>query len=238
MFQYKDIHWIWQQESHDILAFPFCLVNFLPRAASGEKEIWQMRSEWIIQGGVRGCFRKPSLQGIHYLCSSNALNIYLDVTHLYRYSFIPGPFGLCQTLGESLIHAKFHETQNKTNPLNWAWPRITRADQSHYSFKVGQVKSVRFHWCGCHNHKALRWKLIIIWAGCLDKSMTGSPRWMRGKYGRALSFHLFLHLFDNHDIGGCFAPALATSIRDVHGIIWNPGDVPGFSHRSSLTPSS
>lgn len=154
---------------------------------------------------------------------------------------MPGPFGLCQTLGESLIHAKFHEMQNKTNPLNWAWPRITRADQSHYSFKVGRVKSVWFHWCGRHNHKALRWKLIIIWAGCLDKSMTGSPPMDERKVWTRFILSSFLHLFDNHDIGGCFCAGIsvrASSIRDVHGIIWNSGDVPGFSHRSSLTPSS
>lgn len=134
------------------------------------------------------------LENLHcweYIISVPATRWIFIWTWLICYSFIPRPFGLCQTLGESRIHAKFHETQSKTTPLNWAWPRITRADQSHHSFKVGQVKSVRFHWCGCHKHKALRWKLIIIWAGCLDKSMTGSPRWMRGKCRRVLSFHLF-----------------------------------------------
>lgn len=89
-----------------------------------------------------------NLHCCEYMISVPATHWIFIQTWLICCSFIPGPFSVCQTLAESLIHAKFHEMQNKTNPLNWAWPRITRADQSHYSFKVGQVeeRSIPLMW--------------------------------------------------------------------------------------------
>lgn len=70
-------------------------------------------------------------------------------------------------------------------PLFWAWPQILGADQK-------PVESVRFQCHNhCHSHKALKWKLIIIEAGCLDKSMAGSPDGWAVRRGSLLSFRLF-----------------------------------------------
>lgn len=127
--------------------------------------------------------------------------------------------GKCSVRIWSLL--KFHETHIKTTSLNWARPQIIRADQSHYSFEVSQVWSVRFHWCDCHNHKALRWKLIIMKAGCLDKSMTGSLDGWEAQVQMDFilsSFCIYLTITVLEDIFASIS-VRGTSIRDVQRII-------------------
>lgn len=56
------------------------------------------------------------------------------------------------------LNSNWMQNKIKTTPLNWAWPGIIRADQSHYSSKVksSPARSVRSHRRDCHSRKALR----------------------------------------------------------------------------------
>lgn len=123
-------------------------------------------------------------------------------------------------------------------PLYWACPGILGADQNGYTFKVGQVENVRFQWCNCHYHKALKRKLIIINAGRLDKSMAGSPDGWEVQHGCLLSFRLFAFIWQSrhwriftlvlvlmeHPSG--ISAGLSKTLEMVLGLL-----------RSSLTPS-
>lgn len=78
--------------------------------------------------------------------------------------------------------------------LNRAWP--IKPDQSHYVFELVHVWSVRFY---CDHHKALRWKLIIIWKSRFTKCLSGQTgAWQQMESCSAIS----LLCFYNGGIGG------------------------------------
>lgn len=55
------------------------------------------------------------------------------------------------------LNSNWMQNKIKITPLNWAWPGIIRADESHYSSKVksSSARSVRSQRRDCHSRKAL-----------------------------------------------------------------------------------
>lgn len=147
---------------HDIQAFSFLFSDFLPPVASGkicEKEIRPVKRERITRGGGSESSMGISLLGIQppaFQQRTGCLSRH-DSSVVPSIRFVrPVPKylpGIWFTLNSNWMQNKI-----KTTPLNWAWPGIIRADQSHYSSKVksSPARSVRSHRRDCHSRKALR----------------------------------------------------------------------------------
>lgn len=118
--------------------FPSRSKNLSPCALLGriyKEEFGQMESSWVTWGGSEASF-EISLLGIPHQYSPSALNIYSERIHL----FFLRPSCAAHDKYSARIWPllKFHQTRIKTTPLNWAWPRIMKADQSHYSSESPQ----------------------------------------------------------------------------------------------------
>lgn len=142
--------------------FPFCFQMFYLWLHQG-KYARRKYDQWKVRGshgeGGSESSMGISLQGRQPRRSSSALDVYLDMTH--PSSLQSGSFDPCQnTCRESkyMLNSSWMQNKIKTSPLNWAWPGITRADQSPYSSKVksSPARSIRSHRCDCHSRKALR----------------------------------------------------------------------------------
>lgn len=96
-------------------------------------------------------------------------------------------------------------------------PHLTQAWASDYRELIKVIIYLNSAKCrafdsteDCDNHKALRWKLIIVWKCELTEKGVWLNRWLatsngwegeRYKYKCVWSFHLFA--FDIHSSGGC-----------------------------------